>query len=66
MVDITRIGIDIANLTTRDLADFRAWFSAFDATAWDRQLESDLTTGALDALADQALSQHRAGHSRPR
>ena len=65
MVDITRIGIDIANLTTRDLADFRAWFSAFDAAAWDRQLQSDLTTGALDALADQALAQHRAGHSRP-
>lgn len=66
MVDITRIGIDIANLTTRDLADFRAWFSAFDAAAWDRQLEFDLTAGALDALADQALAQHRAGHSRPR
>ena len=65
MADIKRIENDIANLTPRELADFRAWFSSFDDAAWDRQLESDVAAGALDALADEALAQHRAGHSRP-
>jgi len=33
-------------------------------TAWDQQIEADAKAGKLDALADEALADHRAGRSR--
>ncbi len=65
MADIDKIEREVASLNPRDLAAFRAWFSSYDAAAWDRQLEVDVARGALDSLADAALAQHRAAHSRP-
>jgi hypothetical protein len=35
-----------------------------DADSWDRQLEADAAAGRLDALAEEALSEHRAGRTR--
>ena len=40
---------------------FRTWFAEFDASAWDRQMEDDVAAGRLDALADEALNDLRAG-----
>ena len=65
MADIDKIEQEVASLSPRDLAAFRAWFSTYDAAAWDRQLKADVARGALDSLAETALVQHRAGHSRP-
>ncbi len=65
MTDIEKIEREVARLNPRELATFRAWFSTYDAAAWDQQLEADVARGALDAAADAALAQHRAGHSRP-
>ncbi len=48
-------------LSTIELAAFRAWFMEFDADAWDRRIESDIVSGRLDALADEALEDLRAG-----
>jgi hypothetical protein len=39
----------------------RAWFATFDAAAWDRQFEQDVTEGRLDHLADEALKDLREG-----
>ncbi|MFP5285875.1 MAG: hypothetical protein ACLGI9_09080, partial [Thermoanaerobaculia bacterium] len=36
---------------------------ALDAEVWDGQLEEDARTGKLDALAEQVLRAHAAGHS---
>jgi hypothetical protein len=36
------------------LAEFRRWFTKFDAATWDRQLEADVTAGKLDALLTEA------------
>jgi hypothetical protein len=44
----------------RDLSEF----TEFDAAEWDRQLEEDVASGKLDRLADAALADHSAGHSR--
>ncbi len=51
----------VAGLSANELERFRAWFAGFDADAWDRQLEKDVADGKLDALADQALHEHREG-----
>lgn len=51
----------VSALSPEELAEFRRWFAEFDAAAWDRQIERDVKTGKLDALADEALRDHAAG-----
>ena len=47
----------------KELSACRAWFSKFDADAWDRQFEADVNAGKLDALAERALLEHAEGRS---
>lgn len=54
----------VLSLSNDELARFRAWFVEFDAEAWDRQIEDDIRAGKLDALADEALREDRAGKTR--
>lgn len=51
----------VAQLSDDDLASFRSWFEDFDAQIWDEQFEGDVKAGRLDALADRALADFRAG-----
>ena len=53
----------VSALLPKELAEVRQWFAEFDAAAWDRQIERDVKAGTLDALADEALSDHTAGKS---
>ena len=64
MTKIEALERQVRGLSTDELTEFRRWFAAFDAAAWDRQLEADAGAGKLDALADEALAEHRAGRSR--
>jgi hypothetical protein len=54
----------VEKLGPRELAQFRAWFEAFDERQFDAAIELDAHAGKLDALADEALAAHRAGRSR--
>ena len=58
------IGKAVERLAPRELAKFRAWFEAFEATQFDAAITRDAESGKLDRLADAALAAHRAGHSR--
>lgn len=51
----------VTQLSADDLASFRSWFDDFDAKIWDEQFEDDAKAGRLDALADRALADFRAG-----
>lgn len=51
----------VTRLSADDLARFRSWFEDFDAKIWDEQFEDDAKAGKLDALADRALADFRAG-----
>ncbi len=64
MTSIEKLEEEVRNLSARELATFRAWFSDFDASQWDREFEVDADAGRLDALADAALADHAAGRSR--
>jgi hypothetical protein len=55
----------VTGLSPDDLSRVRAWFAGFDAEAWDRPFEADVAAGRLDALADEALADLRAGPTRP-
>jgi hypothetical protein len=60
---VERLEVEIRNLSAEELATFREWFREFDSNAWDREIEADALAGELDALADRALRDHRAGKS---
>ena len=61
---VEEIEREIAQLSPEQLREFRAWYENFDSDAWDRQIEDDLTSGKLDAIADAAIAAHKAGKSR--
>ncbi len=54
----------VAKLSGPELERFREWFAHFDGDSWDQQIAQDAANGRLDALADEALREHRAGESR--
>jgi len=56
MSRVEQIENRIRDLTPAELAERRVWFEAFDADAWDAQIERDARAGKLDALANQALA----------
>ena len=52
----------VSRLSSQELARFREWFEEFEAKMWDEQFEKDVRSGKLDHLADQAISDLRAGN----
>jgi hypothetical protein len=63
MTTLAEITGAVKRLPKKDLARFRKWFVEYDAGAWDKQLESDVAAGKLDALAREALREHKAGRT---
>ena len=59
MGNIKALEAAVEALDPAALAEFRRWFAEFDAAAWDRQLEADLSAGKLDALLQEAEEDHR-------
>ncbi len=64
MTTLDTIETGVMNLSRKDLAKFRQWFSSFDADAWDAQIEKDALDGKLDALANEAVDEYRSGKAR--
>lgn len=58
---VENIESQIKQLSLAELAELREWFIAFDADAWDAQIEQDAAEGKLDALAQEALTEYHAG-----
>ena len=65
MGKVEKIEQQVAALGPEELATFRQWFVSFDADAWDEQIAADAAAGRLEALASQALDDHRQGKSKP-
>ncbi len=61
MSTVIEIESAVQKLSRNDLTAFRDWFLSFDAEAWDSQFEEDVASGRLDALADEALLDLKAG-----
>jgi hypothetical protein len=64
MGKIEHIEQEIASLSPEELAVFRRWYAAFDADAWDRQIEADAKAGKLDALVAEARADYASGKAR--
>ena len=61
MTKVKEIETAVSALSREELAAFRKWFEKFDGEAWDAQIEADAAAGKLDALAERALAEYRAG-----
>lgn len=64
MTTVTEITGGVRRLPERELARFRKWFAEYDAAEWDRQLESDVDAGRLDALVRGARRDHLASRTK--
>ena len=54
----------VLQLSSEDLAEFRAWFLELDQQLWDKQLEADARAGKLDRLVNEARAELKAGKTR--
>ena len=51
----------ITRLHKDDLTVLREWFEEFGAKMWDKQFEEDVQSGKLEKLANEAITDFRAG-----
>ena len=65
MATVEAITTAIAELPPEQVAQVRAWMDERAEAAWDAQIERDKRVGRLDALAERALTEYRAGQTRP-
>ncbi|MDZ4687280.1 MAG: hypothetical protein SH850_19565 [Planctomycetaceae bacterium] len=65
MTTVEAITAAIAELPPEQVAQIRAWLNEQAEAAWDEQIADDERAGRLDALAERALAEHRAGRTRP-
>lgn len=63
MTTVEEITGAVKRLPKKDLARFRRWFVEYDATIWDRQIETDVAAGRLDKYVREALRDHKAGRT---
>ena len=64
MSNVEDIENAVAKLPPDELARFRRWFEEFEAARFDARIERDAKSGKLDRLADEALTEMRAGRAR--
>lgn len=55
MSTVKDIEAAVSKLSREELSLFRAWFTDFDAEAWDKQFEQDVAAARLGSLAEEAL-----------
>ncbi len=61
---VEQIEKEISQLPQEQLRQFREWYEKFDSDVWDKQIEKDAASGKLNALANQAITDHLAGKSK--
>lgn len=60
---VAQIEKAVLTLSDDDFRHLYAWMVELDQQKWDRQIEEDSQTGALDELANQALLEYRQGRA---
>lgn len=61
MSTVEEIETAIEKLPREELFELTSWLSGKFSSAWDAQIEEDVSAGRLDELARVALVEHRAG-----
>lgn len=64
MTKLEQIKKAVAQLDRQELETFSLWFEELQVKRWDRQIEKDDAEGKFDRLAEDALTEFRAGKTR--
>lgn len=64
MSTIEQIEAAILTLPPEQFQRLRQWILDIDYQRWDEQLEQDIADGKLEALAEEAIAEFKAGHCR--
>ena len=64
MSSIEQIKTAILSLAPSEFQRLRQWIFDVDYQRWDEQIERDIAQGKLDALAEEAISEFKAGQCR--
>jgi hypothetical protein len=64
MSTLEQIEAAILTLPSDEFQRLRQWFFDVDYQRWDEQLEKDVANGKLEALAEEAIAEFKAGHCR--
>lgn len=64
MSQLEQIETAILSLPSHDFEKLRQWFLNLDYELWDEQIERDIADGKLEALAEEALAEFKAGNCR--
>lgn len=62
MLTLEQIESAILQLSPDEYKKLIEWFADLDYQRWDEQLEKDIADGKLEALAQEALAEFKAGH----
>ena len=65
MGSIAEIEQAIAKLSDQDFVEFERWFDEERNRKWDRQIEADSASGALDFLLKEVDEDIAQGRTRP-
>jgi hypothetical protein len=64
-MNVKEIESAIAQLPPGQVAELAVWFEEYHAHLWDAQIESDVHSGRLDTLLDEAAHDLEAGRCEP-
>jgi hypothetical protein len=65
MSSIAEIEQAIAKLSSQEFVEFERWFDEERNRKWDRQIEADSASGALDSLLAEVEEDIAKGRTRP-
>ncbi len=61
MSTVEEIESAVVQLSPEELSRFREWFERMGNNLWDEQWKNDAKSGKLDAIADRAIQDFKAG-----
>ena len=64
MLTLEQIEAAILTLPEDEFQQLRQWFFDVNYQRWDEQLEQNIADGKLEALAEEAIAEFKAGHCR--
>jgi hypothetical protein len=62
---IKEIEVAITRLSASEFVELAQWFENYQMQRWDRQIETDLEAGRLDALLAEVNEEYDAGLAKP-
>ena len=65
VMGIKEIEAAIAQLAPKDVVKLLEWLEEYHAQLWDKQIESDLESGRLDAVLAEVDAEYEAGQAQP-